>query len=118
MTPRRARSQIHASSSRAAPACRTGPRIDGEGCLWNALFGGGRLLRFDPDGKIGRELQVPATNPTACTFGGPDLATLFITSARFGLTEAQCAADRSEGALFAVETGIAGAADHFAGFPR
>ena len=63
-----------------------GSAIDAEGYLWNARFGGGRLVRFAPDGAVDAEIPLPVTNPTSCAFGGADLRTLFVTSARAALT--------------------------------
>lgn len=86
------------------PGAPDGSCMDAEGCLWTARFGAGRVIRYDPDGCIEREVMLPARNPTATTFGGPELKTLFITSARFGLDDPTDA----DGALFAVETEIKG----------
>jgi sugar lactone lactonase YvrE len=76
--------------------------------------GGGCVARFAPDGSVDRVLDLPCTAPTSCAFGGEDLRTLFVTSARFGLPD-----DRrdhpDEGALFAVEPGVAGLAEHLFG---
>lgn len=55
--------------------------VDAEGYVYVALYGGGRLHRYAPDGRLDRVIPVPVTNPTSCTFGGPDLKTLYITSA-------------------------------------
>jgi sugar lactone lactonase YvrE len=91
-----------------------GSALDAEGCLWNCRVGGGCVARFAPDGSVDRVLDLPCTAPTSCAFGGEDLRTLFVTSARFGLPD-----DRrdhpDEGALFAVEPGVAGLAEHFFG---
>ncbi|MBL0371568.1 SMP-30/gluconolactonase/LRE family protein [Rhizobium sp. KVB221] len=95
------------------PGLPDGACMDSEGFLWSARFGGGRVLRFDPKGKIEREVILPASNPTACTFGGEDLKTLFITSARFGLQEQQVARNPLEGAIFAVTTDIVGQGENY-----
>lgn len=58
-----------------------GAAVDSEGCYWVAMFEGARILRLSPSGEIIRELPVPVKCPTAVAFGGPDLHTLFITSA-------------------------------------
>lgn len=85
-----------------------GSCIDDDGCLWNARFGGGSLIRITPDGRIDRQIELPVTNPTSCAFGGPDLRTLFVTSARFTLDDEQLQANSVEGALLALQPGIAG----------
>jgi sugar lactone lactonase YvrE len=66
-----------------APAikCFDGKCIDADGCLWNAEWGGGRVVRYTPAGKVDRVIEAPAANPTCCCFGGARLDTLYITSA-------------------------------------
>jgi sugar lactone lactonase YvrE len=54
--------------------------VDAEGFYWAAIFGGGRLVRLDPEGKIEREVHLPTKYPTMCAFGGEDLQTAFVTS--------------------------------------
>ncbi|MEP3277998.1 MAG: SMP-30/gluconolactonase/LRE family protein [Stappiaceae bacterium] len=93
-----------------------GSGIDAEGCLWNARFGGGRIIRITPDGRVDREITVPMTNPTSCTFGGADRRTLFVTSAQFTLTQAQLLANPLEGAVLAIDADCRGQPDYrFAG---
>jgi len=82
---------------------RTAPRwlaVDTQGYLWNARYGGARLVRVASSGEVDRVTLLPVANPTACTFGGHDLKTLYI-SAR--------SADRlSAGSLFALKTDTGG----------
>jgi sugar lactone lactonase YvrE len=85
-----------------------GACVDAEGFIWNAIFAGGRVVRYTPDGRIDRTIKVPVTNPTCICFGGPTLETLFITTARKFLTPAQLAAEPWAGALLAVEPGVKG----------
>ena len=85
----------------------TGDRLDGacvdaDGCLWQAVFAGGRVIRFAPDGSVDREIAVPATNPTCLCFGGSDLATLFVTTATKFLTSEQRAAEPLAGSVLAI----------------
>lgn len=61
-----------------------GSGIDAEGYLWNARWGGECLIRYAPDGRIDRIIEVPVKQPTSCVFGGPDLRTLYLTSAAIG----------------------------------
>ena len=89
-----------------------GSAIDSDGCLWNARFGGGRIIRITPDGCIDREILVPMTNPTSCTFGGEDRKTLFVTSAQFSLTPEQLQINPLEGALIAIPTNHQGLPDY------
>jgi sugar lactone lactonase YvrE len=58
-----------------------GCTVDREGYLWNARWDGRCLIRFAPDGRVDRVIEVPMQRPTSCTFGGPDLDVLYVTSA-------------------------------------
>lgn len=58
-----------------------GSAIDSDGYIWNARYGGSCVVRIAPDGSVDRILEMPVSNLTCCTFGGPDLKTLFVTSA-------------------------------------
>lgn len=58
-----------------------GSAIDSEGYLWNARYGGSCIVRVAPDGSVDRVIDMPVSNLTSCTFGGPDLKTLYVTSA-------------------------------------
>ena len=99
-----------------APGMPDGSCLDSEGYLWNARVGGSALIRYAPDGTIDRTLPLPVKAPTSCAFGGPDLATLYVTSARFGMTREEIAANPVEGALLAVDAGVKGiATSRFAG---
>jgi len=89
---------------------------DIDGHIWNARFGGGCLLRLTPDGQVERVVDLPCTNPTSCTFGGPNLATLYVTSARFTLSEERISEEPREGGVFAINPGVRGLPEHrFAG---
>ena len=57
-----------------------GGAVDAEGHYWAAIFGGGCLVRLDPDGNVEREVRLPTKYPTMCAFGGDDLQTAFVTS--------------------------------------
>ena len=88
------------------PGHPDGASLDVDGCLWGARWGGNRVIRFTPDGRIDREIELPAEQPSSCCFGGPDLKTLYITSARQelkGLTP-----DALDGSLFRVELDVGG----------
>ena len=82
--------------------------MDVNGCVWAAMWGGSALRRFTPDGEPDAVLPVPVSQPTSCAFGGADLADLYITSARVGLTEAQLAAQPLAGRLLHVRPGPVG----------
>lgn len=62
-----------------------GLSVDAAGCLWVAMWGGGRLVRLAPDGEVLAELPVPVAQPSSCAFVGQRLDTLCVTSARGGL---------------------------------
>lgn len=95
-------------SDEKLPGHCDGSAIDAEGYLWNARFGGACLVRFAPDGRVDRIIELPVTQPTSCCFGGPELTTLFVTSARQGLSPEAIAKNPHEGAVLAIETGIKG----------
>lgn len=63
------------------PGGPDGAQVDAEGCIWMALSGAGRVVRVDPStGRVDVVVHLPVTSPTSCTFGGPNLDTLFITT--------------------------------------
>ena len=79
--------------------------IDIEGMLWIAHWDGGNVTRWDPfTGQIREMIQVPAPLTTSCAFGGPDLDTLYITTARIGLDESRLTKYPGSGGLFACRT--------------
>lgn len=88
-----------------------GLTVDAEGHVWCAHYGGGRVTRFKPDGTVDRIIALPVPYATSCCFGGPELATLYITTGRAGMDAAALAAAPSSGALFAVEPGVCGLAE-------
>jgi sugar lactone lactonase YvrE len=89
-----------------APGNPDGASMDEEGCLWSARWGAGRLVRFTPQGKVDRVIELPAKQPSSCAFGGSDRKTLYITTARQGLDDLP--PDSLDGALFVVEVDVAG----------
>jgi sugar lactone lactonase YvrE len=90
------------------PGVPDGSSVDAEGFVWNAVFDGGCLLRYSPDGRLDRTVQLPVSRPTACTFGGSDLATLYVTTARFRLAPDKLAAEVHAGGLLALDVGVKG----------
>jgi len=80
-----------------------GATVDTEGCYWIAHFDGARISRYTPRGEIDRTIKFPVRRPTSCAFGGPDLRTLYVTSASFNLPAEQLAAAPLSGCLFALD---------------
>jgi sugar lactone lactonase YvrE len=91
-----------------APGRPDGSTVDEEGFLWNARYGGSCVVRYAPDGRVDRVVKLPVSQPTCCGFGGPDLRTLFITSAAQFLRPDQRAREPEAGSLFGFEPGVQG----------
>jgi sugar lactone lactonase YvrE len=82
-----------------------GLAVDAEGGVWTALYGGGAVHHYGPDGRLADVIEVDATQVTSCTLGGPDLRTLYITTSRENLgPDDQPAA----GSVFRADVGVAG----------
>jgi sugar lactone lactonase YvrE len=79
-----------------------GAAVDAHGCYWTALYEGGRVQRYDPQGRLMSEQAVPVRNPTMPAFGGLGLKTLFVTTARD--------TTGSGGGLYAAEVDVSGLA--------
>jgi sugar lactone lactonase YvrE len=93
-----------------------GLQVDAEGGVWLALFGGAAVRRYAPGGELDAHVELPDTNPTCPGFGGPDLTTLYVTSAKHKLSPEALAAEPLAGALLALEPGVRGQAPgRFAG---
>jgi sugar lactone lactonase YvrE len=82
-----------------------GLTVDEEGGVWVALYGGGAVRRYTPEGVLDEVIEVPAKQVTACTFGGSGLNQLFITTSREGLGNGE---DPLAGSLFRAAVGVAG----------
>jgi sugar lactone lactonase YvrE len=76
--------------------------VDCEGGVWIALFGGGALRRYRPDGALDAHVPLPLSHPTSLAFGGPDLTDLYVTSAR------RAAGDRLAGSVLRLRPGVRG----------
>lgn len=85
-----------------------GLTVDAEGYLWVATFGGGSVRRFAPSGELDGVLGLPVRNVTSCTFGGPALDELFITTAAIELSEAERAEQPHAGRVFRYRPGVTG----------
>jgi sugar lactone lactonase YvrE len=89
-----------------------GSIVDGDGCLWNAAWGGAIVRRFTSDGRLDRVVEIPTKNPTCPAFGGADLATMYVTSSRQQHTPEELARMPQAGGVFAVQIpGVRGIAD-------
>ncbi len=92
-----------------------GMTIDSEGMLWIALWNGNAVTRWNPNtGELISKIEVPAHNVSSCAFGGENLETLYITSARVDMTEEEKKKWPQSGNVFEVKPGVAGVkAFHF-----
>jgi sugar lactone lactonase YvrE len=88
-----------------------GLTVDSEGFVWSADCGGGTVTRYDPDGKVERQVQLPVKLVTSCAFGGEGLDELFITTAWMTMSDEDRRARPMAGDLFRVRTGIRGMAE-------
>jgi sugar lactone lactonase YvrE len=79
--------------------------VDAAGGVWIALFGGGAVRRYTPDGELDLHFALPVTNPTSLAFGGPELDELFITSARHRLTPEQLEREPLAGSVLRLRPG-------------
>jgi sugar lactone lactonase YvrE len=84
--------------------------VDADGFLWNAEWGGARLVRYSPAGEIDAVVSLPVDHPSSCAFGGEDLATLYITTARWLLSAETLTRQPLAGDLLAFEPGVRGLA--------
>ena len=85
-----------------------GHTVDSEGCLWSAHWGGWRITRFDPTGKIERTIKLPVSQVSCCRFGGEAMDVLYITTAWEGMTAEQRRAQPLSGDLFRVQVDVKG----------
>ncbi len=92
-----------------------GAAVDSGGNYWVALYRGGRIVKLAPDGWIVGEYPIPALCPTMCAFGGPDLKTLYVTSARQQRGDEELARLPHSGSIFALAVDTPGMPEpHFA----
>ena len=85
-----------------------GATVDAEGFVWCAHMFGGKVSRLAPDGSVERTIELPVPQVTSCAFGGPDLDTLYITTASLRMDRAALAEQPLAGALFAADPGVRG----------
>jgi len=85
-----------------------GATMDSEGMYWVAMFEGARILRIAPNGEIVREIKLPVKCPTSVAFGGPDLRTLYITSASHGRSKEELEQYPLSGKVLCLKMDVAG----------
>lgn len=85
-----------------------GASVDSEGYYWAALYEGGRIARISPEGKVVEEHALAARCPTMCAFGGDDLRTLYVTTARKGRPDDEIARYPRSGGVFAMRVPVPG----------
>ena len=92
-----------------------GATVDSEGGYWLAAVGAGALRRYLPDGTLDRIVTLPFSNPTKPAFGGPDMATIYVTSTKMAINT-DAPGFSNNGGIFAFQPGVRGIAEtDFAG---
>jgi len=82
--------------------------VDSAGNYWSAFFRGGKIVQISPAGKTLAEYSIPAMCPTMCAFGGPDLRTLYVTTARQNRDDEELARLPQSGGIFAMTVDVPG----------
>ena len=103
--PSRPRALARFTADAIVPTARA---VDRDGCYWTALYRGGKSRRISPDGRVLAEYPVPAMCPTMCAFGGRDLKTLYVTSARQMREPTNSRGCRIPGGIFAMRVDVPG----------
>jgi sugar lactone lactonase YvrE len=85
-----------------------GMTVDAAGDLWVAVYGGGRIHRYSPDGSLRQAILVPAVQTTCCGFGGPRLRRLYITTATENWSDAERRAEPTAGVVYSCDTNTVG----------
>jgi sugar lactone lactonase YvrE len=92
----------------SAPEIPDGLAVDAEGCLWSARWRGSCVVRYDASGRAIDRIDLPASRVSSCCFGGDDLRTLYITTAREDMDAAEREAEPLAGSVFAARCSVAG----------
>ena len=85
-----------------------GLAVDVEGHVWAGIWGGSRVLRFAPDGRLSGAMAIPARNVTKLALGGPERRTAYVTTARKGLDPARPGDQPLAGGIFTFEVDVPG----------
>ncbi|MEL7215312.1 MAG: SMP-30/gluconolactonase/LRE family protein [Pseudomonadota bacterium] len=91
-----------------APGNPDGAVCDAEGYVWSARWGGARVVRHAPDGRVDHEIIVPASQVTCPAFGGPDARSLYVTTAREGLSPEELKDEPDAGCVFKIAEDVPG----------
>jgi sugar lactone lactonase YvrE len=85
-----------------------GLTVDSDGDIWVAIYGGGRVQRYSPDGALRESLLLPAAQSTSCAFAGPRLKRLYVTTATEGWSDDQRRAEPTAGLIYRFDTDASG----------
>jgi len=85
-----------------------GLTVDSAGDLWVAIYGGGQVRRYSPDGVLREVLAVPAAQTTSCAFAGARLDRLYVTTATEGWTDEERLAEPGAGLVYRFDTDVTG----------
>jgi L-arabinonolactonase len=88
-----------------------GAAVDDDGCYWLTQPPAARVVRYDPQGRVDRVIEMPVSQPTCCAFGGPRMDILYITSASYRMPAAKLSQEPLAGSLFATYPGVSGPVD-------
>lgn len=91
-----------------------GAAVDAEGCYWAAMFEGQRIVRLSPDGELLRAVPLPVRCATMPCFGGPDLKTIYLTTARENRPRAELIEQPYAGCVLALDVDVPGLPVNFA----
>ena len=89
-----------------------GSVVDDHGILWNAQYGGSRVVGYQPDGKISQVIEVPAINPTCPAFMGANLGSMVVTTAAQGLSDQELRANPENGQTLVINGVAKGQPEH------
>ncbi|MGE5171728.1 MAG: SMP-30/gluconolactonase/LRE family protein [Rudaea sp.] len=104
-TPSRPRTFAHFDAATERP---DGGTVDSAGHYWSALYGAGKVAELAADGTLVALHDAPAMCPTMCAFGGPDLRTLYVTTARQKRDDAELARFPQSGGIFSMRVAVPG----------
>ena len=85
-----------------------GMTVDAAGDLWVAIYGGGQIHRYSPDGELQEAITVPAKQSTSCGFGGPGLNRLYVTTATEDWSDEQRRGEPAAGLVYCCQTSSTG----------